>query len=77
MNIHSLFDKIIYITADENIRRERLVKRNSFTPEEAQRRIDAQNEAGKKEKCDFVIENNSTLSDLKKQIENILSILVR
>ena len=75
--LECLFDKIIYITADESIRKERLIKRNSFTPEEAQKRIDAQNEAGKKEKCDFVIENNSTLSDLKIQIENILSILVR
>lgn len=73
----TMFDKIIYITADESIRKERLIKRNSFTPEEAQKRIEAQNETGKKEKCDFVIKNNSTLSDLKIQIENILSILIR
>ena len=73
----SLFDKIIYITADENIRKERLIKRNFFTAEEAQNRINAQAEAGKKEKSDFVIENNSTIKSLNEQITNILSILIR
>ncbi len=72
----SLFDKIIYVTANENIRKDRLMIRNSFTPEEAQKRIDAQSEFGKKEKCDFVIENNTTLDDLKENVQNILSILV-
>ena len=73
----TLFDKIIYITANENVRKERLIKRNNFTPEEAQIRINAQNEAGKKEKCDFIIENNSTKKELEKNIQEILSILVR
>ena len=68
----TLFDKIIYITADENIRRERLIKRNSLTLKEAQRRIDAQKEGDKKEKSDYVVENNSSLDSLKNQILNIL-----
>ncbi len=73
----SLFDKIIYITADESIRKKRLIKRNSFTEEEAQKRINAQAEAGKQEKSDFVIENNSTIKSLNEQITDILSILIR
>lgn len=73
----NLFDKIIYITADESIRKERLIKRNSFTTEEAQKRINAQSENGKKEKCDFVIENNGSLNDLQNQVLEILSILIR
>ena len=72
-----LFDKIIFVTADENLRKERLIKRNSLTPEEAQKRIDAQKEDGKIAKSDFVIENNLDLEKLKSQVEDILSILVR
>ena len=72
-----LFDKIIYITANEDIRKERLMKRNLLSTEEAQIRIDAQSEVGKKEKCDFIIENNTTIDDLKFKVQNVLSILVR
>lgn len=72
----SLFDKVIYITADEHIRKERLIKRNSYSLEEAQRRIDAQIEIGKKEKSDFVIENNSSIEDLTTQVLEMLSVLV-
>lgn len=72
----NMFDKIIYITADENIRKERLIKRNSYSPKEAQKRINAQSENGKKEKCDFVIENNSSLETLHKNFKSILSQLI-
>lgn len=73
----SLFDKIIYITADENIRKERLIKRNSLTPKEALTRIKAQNENNKKEKSDFIIENNSDITNLENRVNDILSILIR
>ena len=66
------FDKIIYITADEKIRKERLMKRNSLTLEEAQKRINAQQENDKKEKSDYFIKNNDSLEDLNKQVLNIL-----
>ena len=39
--------------------------------------IDAQEEKGKLEKSDFVIKNNSDLENLKTQVEDIISILVR
>lgn len=68
----SLFDKIIYITADENIRRERLMKRNLLTLKEAQKRINAQQENDKKERSDYFIKNNDSLEDLKKKVLNIL-----
>lgn len=73
----SLFDKIIYITADESIRKERLIKRNSLTPKEALTRIKAQNENNKKEKSDFIIENNSDITNLENRVNDILSILIR
>ena len=74
---NKLFDRIIYVTANENLRKERLIKRNSLTPEEAQKRINAQKEAGKLEKSNFVIENNSDFESLKTRVKDILSILVR
>ena len=72
----TMFDKIIYITADENIRKERLIKRNSFTPEEAQKRMDAQSENNKKEKACFVLENNSTIETLHNNLNKILNLLI-
>lgn len=68
----TMFDKIIYVTANESIRKKRLMKRNNFTPQEAQRRIDSQKEIGKKEKADFVIENNENIDELKTKILEIL-----
>jgi dephospho-CoA kinase len=73
----TLFDKTIYITADSEIRKKRLMERNSLTSEEAQIRINAQDEADKKDKCDFVIENNGNIEELKTKVKNLLSILVR
>ena len=68
----NLFDKIIFVTADENIRKERLIARNSYTPEEALKRIKAQNDYLKKEKSDYVIENNSDIESLNSEVKKIL-----
>ena len=73
----SLFDKIIYITAEKAIRLERLMRRNHLTQNEAQVRIDAQKDMNKESKSDFVIYNNKTFEDLEKELKEILSILIR
>ena len=71
------FDKIIFISADEDIRLERLIKRNNYTKEYAKIRIKSQeNEKNKIEKSDFIIYNNSDLSNLKKQIKDVLNQLI-
>lgn len=73
----SLFDKIIFISADENLRLERLIKRNNLSQEEALKRISAQmSEEEKILKSDFVIKNNSNLESLKKEVENLLTKLL-
>ena len=71
------FDMIIYVTADKQTRLERLMKRNSFSEEEAIKRINAQKEDGKLEKSNFVIKNDLDLLTLESEVEKILSILVR
>ncbi len=69
-----LFDRIIFVSADSNIRLERLMKRNNFTKEEALRRIQSQGaEEEKIQKSDFVIYNNLTLTDLKTQTDLVLN----
>ena len=68
-----LFDKIIFISADERIRLERLMKRNSLNLEDAQKRISAQlNEKEKIKKSDFLIENNSNIENLTEKIDEAL-----
>lgn len=69
----TLFDKVIFVTADENLRLERLMKRNGLTKEEAIQRINAQlHENEKVKKADYVINNNSTLEEMEKQVRTIL-----
>lgn len=72
-----LFDKIIFVSADSKLRLERLMKRNNFTKEEALRRIQSQGaEEEKIQKSDFVICNNSTLTDLKTQTDLALAKII-
>ena len=71
---NNLFDKVIFISANENIRLERLMKRNNFSEEEALKRISAQiKEEEKIPKCDFVIQNNSDIQHLEAEINKTLS----
>ena len=73
-NMEGLFDKIIFVSADEDIRLQRLMARNSLTKAEAMLRINAQaKEDDKKQKSDYIILNNDTVENLIKQIDVILS----
>lgn len=65
-----LFDKILFIKADDKIRLERLMKRNNLSKKEAQARIDAQILQEEKENnADFIICNNEDVQSLQKQLE--------
>ena len=70
----SMFDKIIFISADINTRVKRLMERNNYTEEFALKRINAQKEEKDKiEKSDFIITNNENIDTLKLKIIDILS----
>lgn len=72
------FDKIIFISANENIRLQRLMKRNNYSEEYAQIRINSQaTEDEKIKKSDYVIYNNSDLNNLKKQVESCVHNLLK
>ena len=69
-----LFDKVIFVSADKDIRLKRLMERNSLNATEAMLRIAAQDEETEKiSKSDYVILNNDTVENLEKQINSILS----
>ena len=68
-----LFDKIIFVQCDDNLRLERLMKRNNFTKEQALKRMNAQMPQDEKiNKSDFVIHNNSTKEELAEQVNELL-----
>lgn len=68
------YDKIIFVHTDDKIRLERLIKRNGYTKEYAQKRIDSQQPQEEKEqKSDFIINNNGSIEELRPQILEILS----
>lgn len=72
-NMQSMFDKIIFVYTDDEIRLERLLKRNNYTVEHAKARINSQMPQNKKaEQSDFVINNNGDLELLKESVCKVL-----
>lgn len=68
-----IFDKIIFVSADENLRLERLMKRNNLDKEQALLRIKAQeDEENKIKRSDYIIFNNSSIEALEKQVNAVI-----
>jgi len=64
-----MFDKIILIFTSDNIRLERLKKRNNYSEEYAVKRINSQiPQEDKIQKSDIVIYNNSSIQDLEQAV---------
>lgn len=67
--MENLFDKIIMVYTDDEIRLQRLMKRNNLTQEEAIKRMNSQMSQDEKVKLsDFVIYNNGTFDELTKAV---------
>ncbi|MDR1327531.1 MAG: dephospho-CoA kinase [Heliobacteriaceae bacterium] len=65
-NMRNMFDKVVLVYADDEIRLERLLKRSGCTREHALTRMASQMPQDEKIKLsDFVIYNNGTLEDLR------------
>ena len=70
----TLFDKIIFVSLNESIQKERLIKRSNLSELEAELRIKSQMPQNLKlDKADYVINNDSTPENLYKQIDSVLS----
>ena len=67
-------DKIIVVSCPENIRRERVLKRDGNSSELVKKRM--QNQISETEKinhADFVVKNNGSKSDLVLEVEFVIS----
>ena len=65
-------DYIISVTADENIRKQRIMQRDGISEEMAESRINAQlSENYFKDNSDFILENNSTKQELIDKAEGL------
>lgn len=68
-----LFDKVLFVQCNDDIRLEHLMKRNNFTKEQALARMNSQMpQEDKIVKSDYVIYNNSNLEELKKQVTKFI-----
>ena len=72
-NMQDLFDKILFVYTNDEIRLERLIARNKYTKEYAQIRLNSQlSQDEKVKKSDYVIYNNSTKGELKEKVLKVL-----
>lgn len=68
-DMQNLFDKSVLIYCDDFIRLKRLMKRNNLTSEQAQSRLDSQmSQDEKTHLVDYVIKNESTVENLRKEV---------
>lgn len=71
--LQSYVDKIIVVSANPAVQKERLLARNGYSADEADARINSQLPIAEKEKgADAVIDNNGTLDKTEKQLDEIL-----
>ena len=75
VGFNDLFDKIIFVDANKDLRLHRLMKRNSLDEQTALVRINAQNE-NYKNSADYIIENNSNIEDLEEKLLNVLDNII-
>jgi dephospho-CoA kinase len=71
-------DTVWVVTAPREVRIERQVRERGLTPEEAARRVDAQNpEEEKVRRADVVLRNDGALEDLRRQVLSAWQALVK
>ncbi|QBK26498.1 dephospho-CoA kinase [Ureibacillus thermophilus] len=67
-------DKILVVSVSEDVQLQRLMERNQLSEEEAKARIQSQLPLSVKEQgADAVINNNGTIDETRKQLEQILN----
>ena len=72
-NMQGMFDKILFVYADDDIRLKRLLARNNYTLTHAKARMNSQMTQEKKIKMsDYVINNNGDLEELYKNLFKLL-----
>lgn len=74
-NMQDLFDYVVLVTADEEIRKSRLQQRGIDADEYERRKLNQIPDEKKSKKADFVFYNNGTEEELKSKANFLLKIL--
>ncbi len=70
--MHRWLDSLIVVAADPEVQLERIVERDDISAEQAQSRIDSQMPLAEKiAVADYVVDNNGTLEETRRQVEDI------
>lgn len=73
-NTQAMFDKIIFVSANKDIRLKRLIERNNYSEEYALTRLNSQADEDEKiAASDYVIYNNSDFIFLQKQVTDVVN----
>ena len=72
----SMFDKIVFIKSDDEIRLKRLIQRNGYSEQYAKIRLNSQKSQDEKcSKSDYVIENNGSVEEFEQNVIEFISAL--
>jgi len=75
-DMDTMFDYVVVVTADEQVRIKRILEREKTTEEEIRHRMESQiDENTKRGWADFVIENSGSLEQLHTRTDFVLSLL--
>lgn len=73
-NTQAMFDKIIFVSANKDVRLKRLIERNNYSEEYALTRLNSQADEDEKiAASDYVIYNNSDFISLQKQVTDVVN----
>ena len=76
-HMEDLFDKIVFVYTEDDLRIKRLIERNNYDEEYALLRIKSQiSQEEKLKHCDFVINNSGSITELQLQVNDLLKKLV-
>lgn len=74
-NMTDIFDKIILVYTNDELRLKRLISRNNYTLEYAKKRIECQQSQDEKiSKSDIIIYNNGTEKELRQEVVSKLAL---
>ncbi len=76
-HMEDLFDKIVFVYTEDDLRIKRLIERNNYDDEYALLRIKSQiSQEEKLKHCDYVINNSGSITELQLQVNDLLKKLV-
>jgi len=74
--IHHIFDYVILVVANEDIRIKRILERDDVTVGDIKKRMESQwQDSAKQDKADFIVKNEDSIESLHKKIEFIITLL--